>query len=225
MASENRRAGSASPHCCSSASPTGTARIVVRTVQLLRFNPKALEARRGVARTGFWLSLFRFQGTTGTHQRRWCRMPRSRGSTREPGTAHGRACGTACQRGSRQKLDIRSTGVQVTVQVTGHLSEVLGAGLPFETFGSPGTHHRHSSSAARRIPTRPDVAGRSRSSHPVVEQDEARCRRRRGPRRRRTHRSRDPGRAEPGRKAGRGRPSEPLGRPSSIRCRPEGREP
>jgi hypothetical protein len=51
-------------------SPTGTARIVVvRTVQIanyFRFDPKAL-ARPRIARTGFWHSLFRFQGTTGTH--------------------------------------------------------------------------------------------------------------------------------------------------------------
>jgi hypothetical protein len=33
-----------------------------------RFDPKAL-ARPRIARTGFWLSLFRFQGTTGTHPR------------------------------------------------------------------------------------------------------------------------------------------------------------
>ena len=47
-----------------------------------RFDPKAL-ARPRIARTGFWHSLFRFQGTTGTHPEALVPMP---GGTENPCT-------------------------------------------------------------------------------------------------------------------------------------------
>ena len=62
--------------------------------------------RSRAARTGFWLSLFRFQGTTGApHQRRWCRV--LRGSTTNSSRRRGDSLGPAARRLSRRA---RSSG-------------------------------------------------------------------------------------------------------------------
>ena len=80
------------------------------TVQITRYNPTRSRTRR-VARTGFWLSLFRFQGATDTHPE--ALVPSRAGSDRRSGSVlcygYGRAVSkgipTSFARGPHQEIN------------------------------------------------------------------------------------------------------------------------